>query len=163
MRDAWLLVFTCAACGGAAPSSAIDGGGVGPVRIGRPLPARVMPGAQPVSRIIADGVEIVGFRLAAPPVLAVLRERRVRAVHVEDPGPRTAKGAGVGSTLAELRGAHGEVRSHAVPTTYGGDECVAIAGALPVVWFYFASCAAAEAGARVVRVIVADPDDDEDE
>lgn len=91
-------------------------------------------------------------RLKTKAVRAARSGQLVSTVHVRDAAVRTAAGTGVGSTLAELRAAHGEMKVRPVPPSLGDDACVADSPALPGVWFVFLTCDGAEAGHTVSRV-----------
>ncbi len=84
---------------------------------------------------------------------------RVTVLLVHTDATRTAAGTGVGSTLAQLEAAHGDIDLGAFPPTLGDDRCVARAGTLPGVSFVFASCDHARNGAAVRRVDVWNDDD----
>jgi hypothetical protein len=158
----------------------IEGGGVGPVVLGKQLPPALLgddAGQRYVGRFIADGVTLEAFRLDDPAVLAgfaggvgfdelppppaaateaVRRGRAgqlvVTSIWIEEPGPRTAAGTGVGSTLAELQAAHGGAEANPVPATWGDDECAVAVPGLARTYFYFETCTAAEIGSRVTRI-----------
>jgi hypothetical protein len=104
-----------------------------------------------------DTIEPDAAAFAPAAVKAVKAGAPVTAVRVLGPGPRTAAGLGVGSTLADLRRANADTRVHPVPPTLGKDECVATTPGAPGVVFLFATCKAAEAGEPVVRVDVRAP------
>ncbi|MCW5802126.1 MAG: hypothetical protein KIT31_07045 [Deltaproteobacteria bacterium] len=135
-----------------------------------------------VGKMIADGVAIDGFELAEPAILVAfadgpfakhdldgtpvppldkLRAEAAAAVRAKHPvtrlfvrgaGPRTERGVGVGSDLAALRAAYRDLRVNAQPATMGEDRCAAHTKELPDVGFIFASCDAADAGGKVLRV-----------
>lgn len=171
--------------------------GIGDVRLGSPLPARLLaPGSDPLGRYFPglhadaqthDGFRLPGFpvrilmagsgpftrwfddpkRKADPPPDAATRRRlaadavrearagaRVGWIVVDGPGPRTASGIGVGSTLAEVMRAHPAARPRSQPPTFGKDECEVTLAPLKQVQVYFPHCRAARAGARATRMTV---------
>jgi hypothetical protein len=105
-------------------------------------------------------------RSSGPPSAAVLPGLRqealaavkagapVVAIRIDGPGPVTASGAGVGSTLAALEAIDPALVIVDVPPTLGagGDRAVARGPSLPGVAFVFASRELARAGATVTRI-----------
>ena len=67
------------------------------------------------------------------------------------PQLRTPEGTGVGSTLADLKAAHGGFSLRNVPEPY---QCSVKAKGLPFVWFMFRNCQTACQGARALKVYV---------
>lgn len=161
----------------------IEPGRVGPAELGKPLPeALAADETRYLARFIADAQPIDAFRFDDPPLMVIvdgpfaashadaaagaterLRGKAVEAarggaavklVMITGAGPKTAGGAGVGTTLAELQQAYPDVKLAALPETLGHDTCAAHTKQLPGVAFVFASCAKAKAGEPVTRVDV---------
>jgi hypothetical protein len=179
---ALLLVAACSGGGRPARGGAwkIRSGAVGSVELGKPLPDALTPAdleRRYVARFIADAQPSEGFRYDDPPLTACIegpfaasggeqpidlcrapaadaarRGAAVYAIRIHGRGPITEAGAGVGSTLAQLRAAYADLSFRAVPPTLGRDECVATSPSLPGVYFLFPSCKQAVTGAAVTRV-----------
>lgn len=111
------------------------------------------------------GAQVEAARERIPPRSDVSRaeaaelahEVPVKAIMVRGSGPATDAGAGVGSTLAELQRAYGDLTLSALPETLGGDTCRAHSRSLPGIQFMFSTCNRAKAGAPVIRVDVTAP------
>ena len=84
--------------------------------------------------------------------LTITRALDKRVLHLS-PGPqlRTPKGTGVGSTLAELKRAHGGYSLQSVPEPY---HCAVSANGLPFVSFMYTDCTKACQGERALKVYV---------
>lgn len=93
-------------------------------------------------------------KLAKQAVQALRQGAKVRLIVVESADVKTEKGVGVGSDLRALKDAYPDIKFWAVPPTFGSDECVAITSSMPSVHFMFSDCKAAEAGGKVVRIII---------
>ncbi len=165
----------------------IRSGAVGCIELGKPLPELLLPAdleRHYVARLVADAQPFEGFRFDDPPLVAGIAGgpfaasegeapvdscrapataaarggATVSVIRVHGRGPVTAAGAGVGSTLAELRAAYPDLSYGPVPPTLGADECVATSPSLSGAYFMFPSCAQAKSGARVTRIDLWSPD-----
>ena len=159
----------------------IRSGAVGSISLGKPLPEVLLTAGleqRYVARFVADAQPFEGFRYDDPPLTAGIvdgpfaasdgelpidlirspaaaaarKGAAVSMIRVHGRGPTTEAGVGVGSTLARLRAAYPDLSHCTVPPTLGDDECVASSPSLAGVYFIFASCARAEAGAEVTRI-----------
>jgi hypothetical protein len=92
--------------------------------------------------------------LAAKAVKVLRAGAKVTLVLAESAKVKTAAGQGVGSDLKALKAAYPDLQVARVPATFGGDECVATSKKIPNVYLHFKTCAAAEKGDGVVRVLV---------
>jgi hypothetical protein len=165
----------------------IQGDGIGPVVLGRPLPKGLVTRElkeRYVAGYHADFQPHEGFRLTDPPVTVMfdrgpfmrrstkeladpnekgLPSKMVQAakqgalVHmivIETPAVTTGAGVGVGTVLTSLKAAYPDIRLRSVPPTFGHDECVAAPGDLPAVHFHFRTCKAAIDGEGIVRIML---------
>jgi hypothetical protein len=71
---------------------------------------------------------------------------------VDRKGPRTLKGIGIGSTLAELTRAYGALTLLTTPPDFGRDECSVLIKPLKHVSAFFKTCRDARAGGRITRL-----------
>ncbi|MFH1873572.1 MAG: hypothetical protein ABH859_00085 [Pseudomonadota bacterium] len=81
-------------------------------------------------------------------------ELKVKFVVIESPDLETAKGIGVGSSLAEIKQAYGQVQANPVPPTFGGDEYAVRPLALGQVVFYFENQQSAQTDGKVKRIMI---------
>jgi len=159
----------------------IEPGHVGPAELGKPMPEVLAHdlAARYLARHIADAQPIDAFQFDDPPLMVIVdgpftkaddgdgaterwRAKAVEAaktavitrIMVIATGPKTAAGAGVGSTLAELQQAYDDLRISSLPPTFGKDGCGGTSKQLPGILFVFETCSKAKAGERVTRVDV---------
>ena len=128
----------------------IQSGGLGDITLGAPLPLFVL-GMRPefYNGYHLNTMPFIGCRLPSHDISIRLEYFILVQGIVPGPDYRTAQNTGQGSTLAELRAAHGTIKTNDIPEPY---HCVARSPELPDVHFEFTSCEAAELGEGVVRV-----------
>ncbi len=90
-------------------------------------------------------------RLARAALKRMRAGARVVSIIITSPVPRTAKGIGVGSTLAALERAYGKSTLRHLPPEFGKDRCLVDNAHLPARLF-FESCAKARAGGPVTII-----------
>ena len=153
--------------------------GVGDIHTGRPIPDSVLKlvgksyralyfdpieGKDELQQMREGHMDQAGFRtIHLDPIDVTTRMTLTDRVLDLRPGPRvrTAQGAGLGSSLAELISAHGDYTLHPIPEPY---RCSVELKNLPGVYFQFSACEAACAGGKVKRVTISggfDPPDAE--
>ena len=128
----------------------IKSGGLGDIKLGHPLPLFVL-GMNPefYNGYHPNTVPFIGCKIPSDGTSIHLEFFILVQGIIPGPDYRTAQNTGQGSTLAELRAAHGTIKTSNIPEPH---HCVAWAPDLPDVYFEFTSCEAAELGEGVVRV-----------
>ena len=123
---------------------------LGDITLGSPLPLFVF-GMSPnfYQSDYADGIPYIGCEIPSRDVSIRLGFFILVQGIIPGPDYRTAQSTGQGSTLEDLRTAHGTVELSHIPEPY---TCVAKTPDLPDVYFEFTDCEAAESGEGVARV-----------
>jgi hypothetical protein len=123
-------------------------------------PLTVVLAAGPFAELDAKGHhgEPPVDRLRAKAAAAARGGVAVKSVMIHGPGPATADGLGVGSTLAEVKAVYTDVRLMPLPETLGDDVCIAYSKSNQGISFVFGNCNKANAGDPVKRVDVWIPD-----
>ena len=153
--------------------------GVGDIIVGAPVPPSVlalegktykalyfdpMEGKDEMAMMMSGLMDQDGYRTIRLSKLDLTLRMTLKDRILDlDPGAkiRTPQGTGVGSTLGELIGAHGDYTLSRIPEPH---ECAVLFKSVKGVAFQFKSCEAACAGEPVVNVYVSggyDPPDDE--
>ena len=135
----------------------IKPGAVGDMNIGYPLsPYIIALKPQFYSGMYGDKDPEVGVYLQKVDLRIVLKYYFLIKKIYLGPNYKTIAGTGAGSTLEELRTAHGKLGIH---TIEGANLCAVSTPRLPDVFFEFKDCSSANKGDGVVRVVLRDLDD----